>query len=295
MYDFRYDASIALVLALSDAVLDVCPLSVTALRNQALLNRGLGLNLLNELSDDFIDGVLVVLVGEDVEHGTSLNLCEAIISKRGLIILIEVDDELVFLTVEFFLKFLGEGLELVRNALEGFLLLGAHLGIDVVDGGDECAVGRVDGLLHAQLNVHQVTFECLNQLEKLALVNVIFDGPAIVLHLESLLVDLTEDVLLCLLVHLNLADRLDLGVTLSFAHLFLAEGKNLLLFLLLVFDVVLELADGVLDIGLGVLDNLGELKEAGNLVIVIKGLHTVIEEVQSVVDVSFLKSLKRLL
>ena len=62
MYDFRYDASIALVLALSDAVLDVCPLSVTALRNQALLNRGLGLNLLNELSDDFIDGVLVVLV-----------------------------------------------------------------------------------------------------------------------------------------------------------------------------------------------------------------------------------------
>ena len=247
------------------------------------------------MSDDFIDGVLVVLVGEDVEHGTSLNLCEAIISKRGLIILIEVDDELVFLTIEFFLKFLGEGLELVRNALEGFLLLGAHLSIDVVDGGDECAVGRVDGLLHAQLNVHQVTFECLNQLEKLALVNVIFDGSAIVLHLESLLVDLTEDVLLCLLVHLNLADRLDLGVTLSLAHLFLAEGKNLLLFLLLVFDVVLELADGVLDVGLGVLDDLGELKEAGNLVIVIEGLHTVIKEVQSVVDVSFLKSLIRLL
>ena len=38
VYDFGYDASIALVLALSDAVLDVCPLSVTALCNQALLN-----------------------------------------------------------------------------------------------------------------------------------------------------------------------------------------------------------------------------------------------------------------
>ena len=132
-------------------------------------------------------------------------------------------------------------------------------------------------------------------MEKLALVNVIFDGPAIVLHLKSLLVDLTEDVLLCLLVHLNLADRLDLGVTLSLTHLFLAEGKNLLLFLLLVFDVVLELADGVLDIGLGVLDDFLELKESGNLVIVIKGPHTVFEEVQSVVDVSFLKSLIRLL
>lgn len=132
-------------------------------------------------------------------------------------------------------------------------------------------------------------------MEKLALVNVIFDGPAIVLHLKSLLVDLTEDVLLCLLVHLNLTDRLDLGITLSLAHLFLAEGKNLLLFLLLVFDVVLELADGVLDIGLGVLDDFLELKESGNLVIVIKGPHTVFEEVQSVVDVSFLKSLIRLL
>ena len=162
MYDFRYDTTIALVLALSNAVLDVCPLSVTALRNQALLNRGLGLNLLNELSDDFIDGVLVVLVGEDVKHGTSLNLLEAIISKRGLIILIEVDDELVFLTVELFLQFLGEGLELVRNALEGFLLLCTHFGIDAVDGGDECTVGLVDGLLHAQLDVHQVTLECLN-------------------------------------------------------------------------------------------------------------------------------------
>ena len=150
-------------------------------------------------------------------------------------------------------------------------------------------------MLHAQLNVHQVTFECLYQLEKLALVNVIFDGPAIVLHLESLLVDLTEDVLLCLLEHFNLADRFDLGVTLGLTHLFLAEGKNLLLFLLLVFDIVLELTDGVLDIGLGVLDNLLELKEALNLVIVIKGLHTVIKEVQSVVDVSFLKSLIRLL
>ena len=150
-------------------------------------------------------------------------------------------------------------------------------------------------MLHAQLNVHQVTFECLNQLEKLALVNVILDGSSIVLHLESLLVDLTEDVLLCLLVHFNLADRFDLGVTLGLTHLFLAEGKNLLLFLLLVFDVVLELTDGVLDIGLGVLDNLLELKEALNLVIVIKGLHTVIKEVQSVVNVSFLKSLIRLL
>ena len=162
VYNFGYDASIALVLALSDGVLDVCPLSVTALCNQALLNWGLGFNLLNELSDDFIDGVLVVLVWEDVEHGTSLNLCEAVISKRGFIILIEVNDELVLLTVELLLKFLGEGLELVRNALEGFLLLGAHLRIDVVDGGDECTVRRVDGLLHAQLNVHQVTFECLN-------------------------------------------------------------------------------------------------------------------------------------
>ena len=113
MYDFRYDASIALVLALRDTILDVLPLSVTALGNQALLIRGLSLNLLDELSDDLIDGVLVVLVGEDVEHGTSLNLCEAIISKSRLIILIEVDDELVFLTIEFFLKFLGEGLELV--------------------------------------------------------------------------------------------------------------------------------------------------------------------------------------
>ena len=38
VYDFGYDASIALVLALGDAVLDVCPLGVTALCNQALLN-----------------------------------------------------------------------------------------------------------------------------------------------------------------------------------------------------------------------------------------------------------------
>ena len=83
--------------------------------------------------------------------------------------------------------------------------------------------------------------------------------------------------------------------TLSLAHLFLAEGKNLLFFLLLVFDVVLELADGVLDIGLRVLDDLLELKKALNLIIVIKGLHTVFKEVQSVMNMSFLKSFIRFL
>ena len=104
MYDFSYDVTIALVLTLGDAVLDVIPLSVTALRNQALLNRGLRLNLLDKLSDDFINGVLVVLIREDIEHGTSLNLCETIISKSSFIILIEVDDELVFLTIQLLLK-----------------------------------------------------------------------------------------------------------------------------------------------------------------------------------------------
>lgn len=154
MYDFRYDASIALVLALRDAALDVCPFSITALRNQALLERGLRLNLLDELSDDFIDCVLIVLVGEDVEHCTSLNLLEAIISKRSFIILIKVDDELVFLTIELLLKLRRELLELLRNGREGILLFGAHLCVYVVDGRDKCTVGRVDGLLHAKLNIH---------------------------------------------------------------------------------------------------------------------------------------------
>lgn len=98
-----------------------------------------------------------------------------------------------------------------------------------------------------------------------------------------------------LLIHLNLANRIDLRATLSFAHLFLTEGKNLLLLLLLVFNVVLELADGVLDIGLRVLDDLLELKEAFNLVIVIKGRHTVFKEVQSVMNMGFLKSFIRFL
>ena len=283
------------MLVLRYSVLDVLPLSCAALRNEALLRRGLRLNLLDELGYELINGVLVVLVGEDVEDGARLDLGEAVVRQRTLFVPLEVDDELVLLAVKFLFKLLAEGLELVRDALEGLLLFSAHLRIDVVDGGDEGTASRFNSLLQGHLNVEQVTLQRLYQLEELGLIDVVFDGPARVLHIGPLPVDLTVDVLLRLLVHLDLADGLDLGVTLRLAHLFLAEGQDLLLLLLLVLDVVLELADGVLDVWLRVLDHLLELDEARYLVIIVERLHAVIEQVHGVVDVSLLKSLVCLL
>lgn len=91
--------------------------------------------------------------------------------------------------------------------------------------------------------------------------------------LRSLLEDISEDVLLSLLVHLNLLDGLSLGETLCIAHLTLTEVNLFRLLLLLRLDVLLELSQEFFNIRVRVLEHIVELAEtvvAGNNIIVFK-------------------------
>lgn len=89
--------------------------------------------------------------------------------------------------------------------------------------------------------------------------------------LGSLLEYVPEDMLLSLLVHLNLLDRLSFSEALSIAHLTLTEVNLLGLLLLLSLDVLLELCQELINVRVCVSEYIVELTEtvlAGNHIVI---------------------------
>jgi len=96
-------------------------------------------------------------------------------------------------------------------------------------------------------------------------------------------------VLLLLLVALDLGDGLALGEALGIAHLLLTEVNLPGLLTLLRLDVLLELRDGLFDVGVGVAKDFNILLETaftGKNFVILERLATVLEQVDSVLDVS---------
>ena len=94
----------------------------------------------------------------------------------------------------------------------------------------------MESLTQGHLDVKKISLQRLYQLKKFVLESIIANLLTGFLHLGTLRVDLSENVLLLFLIDFNLGDRLDLSATFCLLHLSLTESDFGFLILLLAFD-----------------------------------------------------------
>ena len=284
------------MLVLVDALGDLVPFGLAALSDLTILGGGISLDFLDELGDELINCILILVIDEDVDNatGSGFKTSETVLFESKIIV-INPSLETLTLLIELFLQLDTELLELVGNVLEGISLQGSHVVVDFLNLSEELRPCAFKSLLKSHFDIEKITLKRLNELQKFALVGVIAERQAIFFKFGTLLVDLTEDVLFSLLVGLDFLDRFDLSITLCLTHFVLAEVNLSLLLLLLHLNGLLEALKAVVDIGVGILDNIAEPFEFTDLIILVERLHTVVEQILGMMNVSFLESLVGLL
>ena len=284
------------MLVLVDALGDLVPFGLAALSDLTILGGGISLDFLDELGDELINCILILVIDEDVDNatGSGFKTSETVLFESKIIV-INPSLETLTLLIELFLQLDTKLLELVGNVLEGISLQGSHVVVDFLNLSEELRPCAFKSLLKSHFDIEKITLKRLNELQKFALVGVIAERQAIFFKFGTLLVDLTEDVLFSLLVGLDFLDRFDLSITLCLTHFVLAEVNLSLLLLLLHLNGLLEALKAVVDIGVGILDNIAEPFEFTDLIILVERLHTVVEQILGMMNVSFLESLVGLL
>lgn len=292
--DLTDDLTTSRILILFNLVLKGLPLANSAPCNQTILIVRLTFDLFNEECDHFVDGILV-LVENDLKRGANglIAVRDAVVFDHAVHVLaFNPLNKVLLLLVQLLLELDAESDELRGDVTEDFSLQGRHLFVDLLDLAKELSLGGIQCLLESHLDVHKVALECLDQINQLVLLPTIVFKVLIAVScvLGSLLEDVSEDVLLCLLVHLNLRDALSLGQALSIAHLAVTEVNLLRLLLLFSLDVLLELSQEFLNVGVRVLEHIVELAETmvtGDHIVVFERFATVKEQVLSVMNVCF--------
>ena len=104
--DFANDLSATIVLCLLDALRESGPLAVSALGDHAILYTSLRFNLFNELSDDFIDSILVIIKNDLESSANGLrNVLNAILLQKSLLVILNLGNEVLPFLIELLFEF----------------------------------------------------------------------------------------------------------------------------------------------------------------------------------------------
>ena len=112
------------MLALLNILRDVLPFCVSSFGYESILSAGLSFDLLDELTDKFVDSFLVGIISKNIENSTNtlVDALHFILFESLLFILLVLDLELLALFVQLLLQFDAEVGEFGRDVREALHL-----------------------------------------------------------------------------------------------------------------------------------------------------------------------------
>jgi len=99
--NFANDLPATIVLCLLDALRESGPLTISALGDHAILDTSLRFDLLDELSDDFIDSILVIVKNDFESSANGIgNVIYAILLQKSHLVILNLRNEVLSFLIE---------------------------------------------------------------------------------------------------------------------------------------------------------------------------------------------------